>query len=103
MADITLRYLIILTGRFIGIPLNNVKLTITISLEDSVRNLHAQIQQQLPHPFRNVPFYLRAFHPGPVRYVAMQEGGSISEYFNENITMNIHHVLVEEDIYNYYN
>ncbi|UZO02967.1 uncharacterized protein OCT59_023380 [Rhizophagus irregularis] len=35
------------------------------------RNPHAQIQQQLPHPFRNVPFYLGAFRSVPVKYVAM--------------------------------
>jgi hypothetical protein len=57
MANITLRYLIIPTGRFIGIPHDNVNLTITIS---NRANLHAQIQQQLPQPFRDVPFYLHA-------------------------------------------
>ncbi|POG74065.1 hypothetical protein GLOIN_2v1476529 [Rhizophagus irregularis DAOM 181602=DAOM 197198] len=36
-----------------------------------VRNPHAQIQQQLPHPFRNVPFYLGAFRSVPVKYVAI--------------------------------
>ncbi|CAI2195414.1 9285_t:CDS:2 [Funneliformis geosporum] len=71
---------------------------ITISNEASVRNLHTQIQQQLPQPFRNVPFYLRAFRSGPVRYVTMKEEGcSISEYFDKNITMDVHHVFVEED------
>ncbi|POG74064.1 hypothetical protein GLOIN_2v1771868 [Rhizophagus irregularis DAOM 181602=DAOM 197198] len=40
-----------------------------------VRNPHAQIQQQLPHPFRNVPFYLGAFRSVPVKYVAMIQDG----------------------------
>ncbi|RIA85445.1 hypothetical protein C1645_830799 [Glomus cerebriforme] len=103
MANITLNCLIIPTGGFTGIPLNNVQPVITISVGNSVRNLHAQIQQQLPHQFRNVPFFLRVYRPGPVKYVAMREGGSISDYFDENITMDVHHVLVEEDVYGYYN
>ena len=104
MANITLRYLVIPTGGFIGIPQNNVNRTITIPNGASVRNLHAQIQQELPPRFRNVPFYLRAFRPGPVSYVAMREGGSlISDFFDENITMDVHHILVEEDLYGYYN
>ncbi|GES95075.1 hypothetical protein GLOIN_2v1695250 [Rhizophagus clarus] len=100
MTNITLRYLIIPTGGFIGIPHNNVDQTITISLGNTVRNLHAQIQQQLPQPFRNVLFYLRAFRPGPIRYVAMREGGNlISDFFDENIPIDGHHILVEEDVY----
>ncbi|GBB87716.1 hypothetical protein RclHR1_01420019 [Rhizophagus clarus] len=99
MTNITLRYLIIPTGGFIGIPHNNVDQTITISLGNTVRNLHAQIQQQLPQPFRNVLFYLRAFRPGPIRYVAMREGGNlISDFFDENIPIDGHHILVEEDL-----
>ena len=45
MANITLRYLIIPTGHFIGIPHDNVNQTIIISNRASIRNLHAQIQQ----------------------------------------------------------
>ena len=104
MANITLRYLIIPTGGFIGIPHNNANQTITISLRNTIRNLHAQIQQQLPQPFRNVLFYLHAFHLRLIRYVAMREGGNlISDFFDENIAIDVHHILVEEDIYNYYN
>ncbi|RIA91861.1 hypothetical protein C1645_821406 [Glomus cerebriforme] len=103
MVNITLNCLIIPTSGFTGIPLNNVQPVITISVGNSVRNLHVQIQQQLPHQFRNVPFFLHAYHPGPVKYVAMQEEGSISDYFDENITIDVHHVLVEEDVYGYYN
>ncbi|RIA95469.1 hypothetical protein C1645_816707 [Glomus cerebriforme] len=103
MANITLNCLIIPTSGFTGILLNNVQPVITISVENSVRNLHAQIQQQLPHQFRNVPFFLRAYRPGPVKYVAMREGGSISDFFDENLTADVCHILVEEDVYGYYN
>src|SRR5436190_9337259 len=61
---------------------NSKHLTVTIPLGNTVRNLHAQIQQQLPQQFRNVPFYLRAFRPGLVSYVAMRQGGLISNYFD---------------------
>ncbi|CAB4433247.1 unnamed protein product [Rhizophagus irregularis] len=68
---------------------------------NSHRNLHAQIQQQLPQQFRNVPFYLRALRPGLVNYVAMRQGGLISNYFDENLT-GVYHVLIEDDVYGYY-
>ncbi|CAB5385528.1 unnamed protein product [Rhizophagus irregularis] len=104
MANITLRYLIIPTGGFIGIPHNNANQTITIFLENTVRNLHTQIQQQLSQPFRNVLFYLRAFRPGPIRYVAMRkEGNLILDFFDENIAIDGYHILVKEDVYGYYN
>jgi len=104
MANITLKYLIIFTEGFIGIPYNNANQTITIFLGNIIRNLHAQIQQQLLQPFRNVLFYLRAFRPRPIRYVAMQEGGNlILDFFDENIANDVHHILVEEDVYGYYN
>jgi hypothetical protein len=102
MANITLNCLIIPTGGFTGIPSNNANLTVTIPLGNTVRNLHAQIQQQLPQQFRNVPFYLRALRPGLVSYVAMQQGGLISNYFDENLNADVYHILVEEDVYGYY-
>ena len=103
MANITLNCLIIPTSRFIGIPNNNITLIVTIPLGNAVRNLHTQIQQLLPQPFRNVPFYLRAYRLGPVKYVAMREGGLISDFFDENLTADVCHILVEEDVYGYYN
>ncbi|POG63754.1 hypothetical protein GLOIN_2v523502 [Rhizophagus irregularis DAOM 181602=DAOM 197198] len=103
MANITLNCLIIPTGRFTGIPNNNVTLIVTIPLGNAVRNLHTQIQQLLPQPFRNVPFYLRAYRLGPVKYVAMREGSLISDFFDENLTADVCHILVEEDVYGYYN
>ncbi|RGB25009.1 hypothetical protein C1646_772316 [Rhizophagus diaphanus] len=99
MANITLNCLIIPTGRFTGIPNNDANL---IPLGNTVRNLHAQIQQQLPQQFRNVPFYLRALRSGLVNYVAMRQGGLISNYFNENLTADVYHVLIEDDVYGYY-
>ncbi|PKK61076.1 hypothetical protein RhiirC2_761111 [Rhizophagus irregularis] len=105
MANITLSYLVFPTGRFIGIPQNNANQTITISLGSTVRNLHAQIQQRLPAPFRNVPFFLRAFRPVIIKYIAMREGGNlISDFFDENIsTVDVDHIIVEDDVYGYYN
>ncbi|GBC10572.1 hypothetical protein RclHR1_09730008 [Rhizophagus clarus] len=43
MANITLNCVIIPTGGFIGIPNNDVNLTVTIPLGNTVRNLHTQI------------------------------------------------------------
>ena len=74
MANITLNCLIIPTGGFTRISNNNANLTVTIPLKNTIRNLHAQIQQQLLQQFRNVPFYLRALRPGLVNYVAMRQG-----------------------------
>ena len=102
MANISLNCLIIPTGGFTGIPNNNANITVTIPLGNTVRNLHAQIQQQLPQQFRNVPFYLRAFRPRPLNYVAMRGGSLISNFFDENITMDVVHILIEEDVYGYY-
>ncbi|RGB26885.1 hypothetical protein C1646_674446 [Rhizophagus diaphanus] len=99
MTVITFTYLIVPTGRFTGIPRNIAEGTITISNELLVNNLHAQIQQLLPHPFSNVPFYLRAFHPGPVEYRVMRQGIPISQYFSDSPTAEPHHVLIEEDAY----
>ncbi|CAB5381923.1 unnamed protein product [Rhizophagus irregularis] len=103
MANITLNCLIIPTGSFIGISNNNVTLIVTIPLGNAVRNLYTQIQQLLPQPFRNVPFYLRVYCLGPVKYVAMREGSLISDFFDENLTADVCHILVEEDVYGYYN
>ncbi|GBB93236.1 hypothetical protein RclHR1_21360003 [Rhizophagus clarus] len=102
MANITLNCLIIPTGRFAGIPNNDANLTVTIPLGNTVRNLHVQIQQQLLQQFRNVPFYLRAFRPGLVNYVAMRQGGLISNYFDEELPAGVYHVLIEDDVYGYY-
>ena len=102
MVNITLNCFIIPTSRFVGIPNNDVNLTVTIPLGNTVRNLHTQIQQQLPQQFRNVPFYLRALRPGLVNYVAMRQGGLISDYFDGNPTAGVCHVLIEHDVYGYY-
>ena len=102
MANITLNCLIIPTGSFTRIPNNNANLTVTIPLENMFRNLHTQIQQQLPQQFRNVPFYLRALHLGLVNYVAMRQRGLISNYFDKNLTVDVYHVLIENDVYGYY-
>ena len=102
MANITLNCLIIPTSRFTGIPNNDANLMVTIPLENTVRNLHIQIQQQLPQQFRNVPFYLRALRSGLVNYVAMRQGGLISNYFDENLIADVYHILIEDDVYGYY-
>ena len=102
MANISLNCLIIPTGGFTGIPNNNANITVTIPLGNTVRNLHTQIQQQLPHQFGNVPFYLRALRTGLVNYVAMRQGGLISNYFDENLTAGVYHILIEHDVYGYY-
>ncbi|CAB5213817.1 unnamed protein product [Rhizophagus irregularis] len=90
---------------FTGIPRSVAEGTITISNEDSVDNLHAQIQQLLTHQYRNVPFYLRAlraFHPTAVEYRVMRQGFPISQYFSDSLTAEPHHVLIEEDAYHLY-
>ncbi|GBC44710.2 hypothetical protein GLOIN_2v1787906 [Rhizophagus irregularis DAOM 181602=DAOM 197198] len=68
-----------------------------------VNNLHAQVQQLLPHQYRNVPFYLRAFHPTVVGYRVMHRGNLISQYFSDSPPASApeepRHVLIEEDIH----
>jgi hypothetical protein len=95
MAIITFTYLIIPTGRFIGIPRNIAEGTIIISNEDTVDNLHAQIQQLLPNQYRNVP-------PTAVEYRVMRQGIPISQYFSDSPTAESHHVIIEEDAYHLY-
>ncbi|CAB4395456.1 unnamed protein product [Rhizophagus irregularis] len=102
MTVITFAYLIVPTGRFSEIPRSIASGTITISNELLVDNLRAQIQQLLPHPFSNVPFYLRAFHPTAVGYRVMREGNLISQYFSDSPTVEAYHVLIEEDVYQIY-
>ena len=102
MVIITFTYLIIPSGRFTGISRNIAEGNIRIPNEDLVDNLHAEIQRRLPDRFSNVPFFLRAFHPGPVEYRVMRQGNPISQYFSDSPTADVYHVLVEEDVYHYY-
>ncbi|EXX79218.1 hypothetical protein GLOIN_2v523502 [Rhizophagus irregularis DAOM 181602=DAOM 197198] len=71
MAIITFTYL---TGRFIGTPRSVAEGTITISNEDSVDNLHSQIQQLLPHSYGNISFFLRALRFTLTEYRVMRQG-----------------------------
>ncbi|CAG8579564.1 7525_t:CDS:2 [Ambispora leptoticha] len=58
-------------------------------------DLETEIRNQLPPQFKNVPFIIRAFHPGPVKYRVVQPQTLISDYFNGDPPTSVIHILVE--------
>uniref|UniRef100_U9T731 Uncharacterized protein n=1 Tax=Rhizophagus irregularis (strain DAOM 181602 / DAOM 197198 / MUCL 43194) TaxID=747089 RepID=U9T731_RHIID len=65
-----------------------------------VRNPHAQIQQQLPHPFRNVPFYLGAFRsvPDELDGVELPPLSKISKHFSSQPADKHIHIIVQRPV-----
>ncbi|CAG8672218.1 18840_t:CDS:1, partial [Dentiscutata erythropus] len=99
MTNITLNCFIIPTGSFSGISPRSASFEITILRSTDVAVLQTQIQNyinQLPSPFNDVDIFLRAYHPGPVKYRVMKEQSPISQYFNGDLP-NVFHILVQED------
>ncbi|CAG8561056.1 1726_t:CDS:1, partial [Acaulospora colombiana] len=83
MATISLECLINPVHAFAGLPRDAVIQTITIPSGARDDDLETEIRNQLPPQFKNVPFIIRAFHPGGVRYRVVQPQTLISDYFKE--------------------
>jgi hypothetical protein len=99
MAVITLNCLVIPIGPFIGIPRNVANFEVIISRGAGVLTLRTQIQNwldQLPPPYNNVVFSLRAFRPMPMDYRPVSDNMSISNYFpeEEELPQNVYHILI---------
>ncbi|CAB5382731.1 unnamed protein product [Rhizophagus irregularis] len=68
------KWLLSLSHTLLGALLELREGTITISNEDSVDNLHSQIQQLLPHSYGNISFFLRALRLTLTEYRVMRQG-----------------------------
>ncbi|GBB92257.1 hypothetical protein RclHR1_01990029 [Rhizophagus clarus] len=63
--NITLICLIIPSGRFNDLSLNNLTLRITLPRNGAVSTLQTAIQNELAPPYNNIPFDIhQVYHPG---------------------------------------
>ena len=94
MTDITLNCLIIPSGRFNDLPLNNITLRITLPRNGAVSTLQTAIQNKLAPPYNNIPFDIRqVYHSGIMDEKRMQPQALISAYFVGDPPTNVFHIV----------